>query len=44
MSSLGPSFDPKDHGHASFGEMLKALDKVIEVRKGEADHQLRLKT
>jgi hypothetical protein len=43
IKRLDPTFDPKDHGHASFGEMLKALDNVVEVRKGEADHQLRLR-
>ena len=43
IKRLDPTFDPKDHGHASFGEMLKALDTVVEVRKGDADHQLRLK-
>jgi hypothetical protein len=39
-----PTVDPKNLGHASFGEMLKALDKVVEVRKGDADHQLRLES
>lgn len=43
IKRLDPTFDPKDHGHASFGEMLKALDALVEVRKGEADHQLRLR-
>lgn len=43
MKRLDPTFDPKDHGHASFGDMLKALDTIVEVRKGEADHQLRLR-
>lgn len=43
IKRLDPTFDPKDHGHASFGEMLKALDAIVEVRKGEDDHQLRLK-
>ena len=43
IKRLDPTFDPKDHGHASFGEMLKALDAFVEIRKGEADHQLKLK-
>lgn len=43
IKRLDPTFDPKDHGHASFGEMLKALNTVVEVRKGDTDHQLRLK-
>ena len=43
IKRLDPTFDPKDHGHASFGEMLKAFDAVVEVRKTEADHQFRLR-
>lgn len=43
IKRLDPTFDPKDYGHASFGEMLRALDAAVEVRKGEDDHQLRLK-
>ena len=37
------TFDPKDHGHASFAEMLKALDTVIEIKKGETDYMLRVR-
>jgi hypothetical protein len=43
IKRLDPTFNPKEHGHASFGDMLKALDTVVEIRKGDADHQLRLK-
>lgn len=43
IKRLDSTFDPKDHGYAGFGEMLKALDAVVEVRKGEDDHQLRLR-
>ena len=43
VKRLDPTFDPKDYGHASFGEMLKALGAVVELRKGDADHQLRLR-
>lgn len=43
IKRLDPTFDPKDHGHAGFGEMLKALDSVIEVKKGDTDHLLRLR-
>jgi hypothetical protein len=41
IKRLDPTFDPKDHGHASFAEMLKALDAVVEIKKGETDHLLR---
>jgi uncharacterized LabA/DUF88 family protein len=43
IKRLDPTFDPKDSGHASFTDMLKALDQVVEVRKGEGDHHLRLR-
>jgi hypothetical protein len=43
VKRLDPTFDPKDHGYASFSELLKAMDTGVEVRKGEADHQLRLR-
>ena len=40
---LDPTFDPAEHGYATFSGMLKALDGVVEVRKGENDQQLRLR-
>ncbi len=43
IKRLDPTFDPKDHGHESFVDMLKALDKMVEVRKGQTDHELRLR-
>lgn len=43
IKRLDPTFDPKDHGYTSFGEMLKALDAVVEVKKGDKDHLLRLR-
>jgi uncharacterized LabA/DUF88 family protein len=43
IKRLDPTFDPKDHGYAGFGDMLKALDEVVEVRKGDVDHQLRVR-
>lgn len=32
IKRLAPTFDPKDHGYASFSEMLKVPDAVIEVK------------
>ena len=43
IKRLDPTFDTKDHGHASFSDIIKALDAVVEVRKGESDHVVRLK-
>jgi len=43
IKRLDPTFATKDHGHASFAEMVKALDAVVEIKKGESDHMLRLR-
>lgn len=43
IKRLDPTSDPKDHGYASFSEMLKAFDAVFEVKKGEKDHLFRLR-
>ncbi len=43
IKRLDSTFDPKDHGHANFAEMVKALDVAVELRKGESDHILRLR-
>ena len=43
IKRLDPTFDPKDHGHASFSDMVKALDAVVEVRKGMKDHEVKLR-
>ena len=43
IKRLDPTFDTKDHGHASFADMVKALDAVVEVKKGDSDHMLRLR-
>ena len=43
IKRLDSTFDPKDHGHDSFAEMVKALDAILEVRKGEYDHEVRLR-
>ncbi len=43
IKRLDPTFDTKDYGHASFAEVLKALDAVVEIKKGETDHLLRIR-
>ena len=43
IKRLDSTFDPRDFGHAGFAEMVKALDHIIEVRKGEFDHEVRLR-
>src|SRR5690606_3917196 len=43
IKRLDPTFDPKDYQFESFAELLKSLDAVIEVRKGDSDHELRLR-
>jgi len=43
MKRLDSTFDLKDYGYTSFSEMLKAMDAVVEVKKGETDHLLRVR-
>lgn len=43
IKRLDPTFDTKDHGHASFAELLKAMDAVVEIKNGETDHLVRLR-
>lgn len=43
IKRLDSTFDPKEHGHAGFSEMLKAMDAIVEIRKGDTDHMVRLR-
>lgn len=43
IKRLDSTFDTKDHGYANFAEMVKAMDVVVEVKKGDNDHVLRLR-
>ena len=40
---LDATFEPKDRGHANFAEMVKAMESIVEIKKGETDHMLRLR-
>ena len=43
MKRLDSTFDLKDQGYASFSDMLRAMDAIVEVKKGDTDHLLRLR-
>lgn len=43
MKRLDSTFDLKDHGFATFSEMLKGMEPMVEVKKGDKDHLLRLR-
>jgi len=43
IKRLDPTFDPKDHGYASFRAMIKAFDPWVEVKDGEVDQGVRLR-
>jgi hypothetical protein len=43
IKRLDPTFDPKEHGYANFPAMVKSLDTIVEVKKGESDQIVRLK-
>ena len=40
---LDPTFDVTEHGFTTFSGMLKGMEALVEVRKGENDQQLRLR-
>lgn len=43
IKRLDPTFDPKDHGHSNFPAMVKAMDALVEIRKGDSDQLVRLR-
>ena len=43
IKRLDSTFDTRDHGHDDFPAMVKALDALIDVRKGSSDPQVRLR-
>lgn len=43
IKRLDSTFDPKEHGYANFPAMVKALDSVVEVKKGDSDQIVRLR-
>ena len=43
IKRLDSTFDPREHGHANFLAMLKALDVLVEVREEDADLMVRLR-
>jgi uncharacterized LabA/DUF88 family protein len=43
IKRLDSTFDPKEYGHATFSDMVKELNSIVEVKKGESDHVVRLR-
>jgi hypothetical protein len=43
IKRLDPTFDLKENGHTSFSGMVKALESLVEVKKGEYDQLVRLR-
>ena len=41
IKRLDSTFDTRDHGHANYSAMVKAMDDVVEVKKGETGLVLR---
>jgi len=44
VQRLDPTFDEKSYGAATFSELLKRFENVLEMRKGQQDHEYRLRT
>lgn len=43
VKRLEPTFDPAEHGCATFGAMLEAMPALVDVREGESGKQVRLR-
>jgi hypothetical protein len=43
IKRLDPTFDPKEHGYSNFSAMVKALESIVEIKKGEFDQIVRLR-
>jgi uncharacterized LabA/DUF88 family protein len=43
IKRLDPTFELSEHGYTTVSGMLKSLEELIEVRKGENDQQIRLR-
>lgn len=43
IKRLDSTFTPKDHGYQNFSAMVKSLDSLVEVKKGESDQMVRLR-
>ncbi|HSV79460.1 MAG TPA: NYN domain-containing protein [Ramlibacter sp.] len=43
VKRLDPTFDVTDHGYTTFSGMLKDMEGLVDVRKGEYDQQVRLR-
>jgi uncharacterized LabA/DUF88 family protein len=43
VKRLDPTFQLAEHGHATVGGMLEALESLVELRQGEGGQQVRLR-
>lgn len=43
IKRLDPTFDPKDHSFPNFPAIVKALEDVVEVKKGDSDQIVRVR-
>ncbi|RZS47490.1 NYN domain-containing protein [Sphaerotilus mobilis] len=43
IQRMDPTFQESSYGCANFSELLQAMPDLVEVRKGEFDHEIRLK-
>lgn len=43
IKRLDATFGPKDRGHANFAGMVEAMESIVEIKKGETDHLLRVR-
>ena len=43
IKRIDPTFDESSYGFSTFNEMLGSMGDLVEVRRGEFDHELRLR-
>jgi uncharacterized LabA/DUF88 family protein len=43
IKRLDPTFNLKEHGHASLSGMLKSYEALVDIRSGESDQHIRLR-
>ena len=44
IQRMDPTFNESNFGFRSFSEMIASMDDLVETRKGEFDHELRLRS
>ena len=44
IKKMDPGFHESSYGFATFNDMLASMTDIVETRRGEFDHELRLRS